>query len=71
MLQCIGEALWGDRWQTDMANAIGLGDSARIRQFVSGARRPAPGITADLLAIVHQRGKTIGTIADEVEATSA
>ena len=67
-LRAIGEALWGERWQTDMASTLGFSDSARIRQFLSGARRPAPGVTADLLAIMRQRGQAINAIADEIEA---
>ncbi len=67
MLRKIGEALWGQRWQTEMAAALGFKDPVRIRQFLSGARRPAPGITADLLAIMRTRGVAIEQLADAVE----
>lgn len=36
-----GKALYGGRWQTELARAMGLSDARRIRQWISGDR-PIP-----------------------------
>jgi hypothetical protein len=66
-LRRIGEALYGPRWQTEMAAALGFGDSARIRQFLSGARPIPAGIYADAMALLRHKSETAKALADELE----
>jgi hypothetical protein len=54
-LRRAGEALYGPRWQSPMANDLGLGDPARIRQWLRGERPVPPGVRTDLLALLRAR----------------
>lgn len=49
----IGEALWGPRWQTEMANALGISDR-HIRRMVSGEYPLKPGMAIDLWRIAEE-----------------
>lgn len=51
----IGESLYGERWQTDLANALGLTDARRIRQWLSGDRPIPFGIWQDLAALLKSK----------------
>lgn len=66
-----GEALYGSRWQTEMAAALGFGDSARIRQFLSGARPIPAGVYADAMALLRHKSETTRALADELEGRTA
>ncbi|MFG1414081.1 hypothetical protein V5G24_23550 [Xanthobacter sp. VTT E-85241] len=70
-LRRIGEVLYGPRWQTEMAQALRFGDSARIRQFLSGARPIPAGIYADTMALLRHKSETAKALADELERRSA
>ena len=63
-----GRALYGDRWQTDTAAALGLSDARRIREWLSGSRRVPPGIWADLLALMEKRRAEITAAHDKIAA---
>ena len=55
-LRAAGEALWGERWQAEMTRALGLTDTARVRQALSG-RRPIPaGWLPELVEMLRARG---------------
>lgn len=54
ILRRVGEALYGPRWQSDMARALKINDSARIREWMRGAR-PIPDLTSDLLVLLDER----------------
>ena len=41
LLTKIGQTLYGERWQTDLARDLGHSDGRRIRQWMSGDR-PVP-----------------------------
>jgi len=71
-LQKVGKALFGDRWQTDLANALGLSSPRRLRQWMSGERKKIPaGIWVDVCALLRQRqisiGKALGEISIGIE----
>lgn len=52
-----GRALFGERWQADMTDALGLRDSSRIRQFLSGRRSIPIGIRAQIVTMLMVRGE--------------
>ncbi len=54
-----GRALYGERWQTDLARDLGLSDGRRIRQWLSDDRPIPPGIISDLKALLKSRIKAI------------
>lgn len=49
-----GALLYGDRWQSDLARALGVGDR-RVREWVAGDRRPTAGVWAEIAALLRQR----------------
>lgn len=66
-LTAIGKALYGDRWQTALTDALGLGDSARMREWVSG-RRPMPKtLAAELLSLCRYRSRQTWELANAIE----
>lgn len=54
-LEKVGQALYGPRWQTDIARDLGLSDSRRARQWMAGERPIPPGVWADLAALARAR----------------
>jgi len=49
-----GSLLYGERWQSDLARALGVNDR-RVREWVAGERRPSAGVWADIAALLRQR----------------
>lgn len=54
LLHAIGEALWGSRWQTDMAEALKVA-SRTVRRWASGETDIPPGVWAELTGLMQQR----------------
>lgn len=63
LLPRIGEALWGARWQTDMAAAIGVSNRT-IRRWVAGDRIPS-GVWVDLMRLMQERATVLDGLCDE------
>jgi DNA-binding transcriptional regulator YiaG len=53
-LETVGEALFGERWQTPLARAVDVADRT-VRRWLAGDDAPPPGIAADLLKIARRR----------------
>lgn len=49
-----GTLLYGERWQSELARAMGIGDR-RVREWIAGERRPPAGVWADISALLRQR----------------
>lgn len=49
-----GYALYGDRWQSDIAKALGINDR-RVRAWLQAERSIPDGIWADIAALLRQR----------------
>ena len=62
LLTQAGQALFGSRWQTEMARALDLSDARRIRGWLMGERRIPPGIWRDLLALIAARQQGIDAV---------
>lgn len=58
-------ALYGDRWQSALADALGVGDR-RVREWVAGDRRPPQGIWSDIAMLLDDRRKQIDTLLREL-----
>lgn len=54
LIQRTGEALYGPRWQADLARDLDVSDRT-IRAWVSGAAEPPQGVYVDLLRLVVER----------------
>lgn len=59
ILAKVGAALYGERWQTDLARDLGLSDGRRIRQWLSGERPVPDGLNDDLVQLLQERKKII------------
>lgn len=66
-LEEIGKTLYGERWQSDMARALGIKDSRRIRAFISEERSIPAGIWQELANLLRARGNAAIQLADEIE----
>lgn len=61
-----GQALFGDRWQTGLASALGLSDARRIRQWLSGDRPIPTGVRADIAGLLRHRQISISNLIDNL-----
>lgn len=66
-LRLAGETLFGERWQTDLTRALGLSDSRRIRQWLSGDRSIPVGIWTDILVLLRQKQTSIESVVRKLE----
>lgn len=69
LLRKIGEALYGERWQSSLAVELGVSDRT-VRRWVAGADNPRPGVWQDLHRLVLQRGTRLAALAVELERLS-
>ncbi len=65
-----GLALYGERWQTDMARALAISDRT-VRRWAAGTETPRAGVYADLLRICEDRSENIGAIAKRLKDVAA
>lgn len=54
LLRTIGEALFGPRWQTDMAQALNVSDRT-VRHWLSERQHPREGVWHDLDQLLEAR----------------
>lgn len=66
LLSDAGRALYGERWQTDLANALGVSDRT-VRRWVSGVDDPRPGVYLDLLRLTQERAAELEGLADRLQ----
>jgi len=57
-IQEIGEALFGPRWQSELARALEMSDR-HMRRLAAGEAPLTPGIMADVRKVAVERGRTI------------
>lgn len=67
-LRIIGEALYGERWQSDIARDLDV-DSRRVRQWLAGERPIPAGIWVELAAKMRQRKQTIAGLLSSFEGS--
>lgn len=60
-LEQVGIALYGDRWQTDLARDLNVADRS-IRRWASGQNPVPASLTAELLALVDQRSAKLADV---------
>lgn len=66
-----GTALYGPRWQSDLARALRLSEShgnRRVREWLSGERSIPPGLRADLVRLLRAKAAEAAALADELAA---
>lgn len=67
-LRVIGEALYGERWQSDIARDLNV-DSRRVRQWLASERPIPAGIWVELAAKLRQRKQTIAGLLSSFEGS--
>lgn len=60
-----GQALYGRRWQSDLARDLDLSDRT-IRRYVAGTETPRPGVYVDLLRLVTERTQDLDDLAEDL-----
>lgn len=55
LLRYAGSLLCGDRWQSELARVLDVGDR-RVREWIAGERRIPDGVWPELAAALRQRG---------------
>lgn len=70
LLREVGEALYGPRWQSEMARALGIAERT-VRHWLAGRQNPRPGIWRDLHRIARERGAGIVHILRALEQRNA
>ena len=63
--QEIGEALFGPRWQSELARALEMSDR-HIRRLTSGEAQLTPGILGDIRKIAIARGQAIADLIERL-----
>lgn len=69
LLISAGQLLFGERWQTELARALGLTDGRRIRQWLSGDRPIPVGILDDLRELLEDRSSKMELIVKQIQAS--
>lgn len=67
-LEEAGQALYGDRWQTDLKRALGISDTRRIRQWMSEDRPIPTGVWADISLLLRSRAFHALVVADKLDS---
>jgi hypothetical protein len=60
-----GEALYGPRWQCELARDLGVADRT-VRRWVAGASDVPPGLWVDLLRITQERAGALDALAQRL-----
>lgn len=66
LLRRIGQAMYGERWQTALAHDLGMSDR-RVRGWALGEGKPRPGVIEDLRVLLEWRREELIRVAAELE----
>jgi hypothetical protein len=61
-----GEALYGSRWQSDMARGLGVSDRT-VRRWVADSSAVPQGVYLDLLRITRERAAALDALAPRLQ----
>lgn len=61
-LEAIGTACFGNRWQTDIAEAVGVNDKT-VRRWLSGESAMSPEMSRKLLSVLYARAEALAALA--------
>lgn len=62
LLDACGQALYGNQWQTGIADDLGV-DARTVRRWVAGGGIP-PGVWVDLMRIMQERAVILDDLAN-------
>jgi hypothetical protein len=61
LVVAVGTALYGSRWQSELARALEVSDRT-VRRWAAGQEIPRPGVYRDLLHLVRERARALGPL---------
>ena len=61
LVEC-GEALYGPRWQSELARELAVSDRT-VRRWVAGTSEAPPGLYVDLLRLTQERAAVLDALA--------
>lgn len=70
LLHETGEALYGPRWQSDLARDLGVSDRT-MRRWAASAEEAPPGVYLDLLRLTQERSMALEALADRLKAAAS
>lgn len=70
LLKDAGMALYGPRWQSDLARDLDVSDRT-VRRWAVGAIDAPAGVYIDLLCLVTERQDDLGAIAERLKTSGA
>lgn len=65
-LKLTGVALYGPRWQTNLARDLGLSDARRVRQWIAGDRRIPFHIWPEVGKLIDAKISKLETVKEEL-----
>lgn len=69
LLQDTGEALYGSRWQSEIARDLYVSDRT-VRRWLSGATDLPSGVCVDLLRLAIERSETLDEVIARLHTAS-
>jgi len=66
LVEC-GEALYGPRWQAELARDLGVADRT-VRRWVAGTSEVPAGLYVDLLRLTQERAAALDALAPRLKA---
>jgi hypothetical protein len=66
LVEC-GEALFGPRWQSDLARELAVSDRT-VRRWVAGTAEVPTGLYVDLLRLTQERATVLDALAPRLRA---
>jgi len=67
LLIAVGQALYGERWQSPLARDLGVSDRT-MRRWVAGTYPVPKGVRDDLLRLCAERGALLDEVARRLKA---
>ena len=68
LVEC-GEALYGTRWQSELARELAVSDRT-VRRWAAGTHDVPPGLWLDLLRLTQERAAVLDGLADRLRQAS-
>ncbi len=68
LLRDTGEALYGPRWQTEIARDLGMSDR-HVRRIAAGSADLTQGMAADLCRVAEERALALRDVIDRLKAS--
>jgi hypothetical protein len=69
LLRDSGEALYGARWQSELARDLNVADRT-MRRWLAGADDLPPGVALDLLRLCEERAQALDDLAERLKAAA-